>query len=544
VDPDLIRLPSGGSVEALSNEVDDAVLAGIYRVSGSSPRLSEGAFSFMNPQEALDYLLTSDAALALHQQETDKTHGVLRACQREIRHGVLNGGRLHLQLWWLDSGSTVASDLIWDACTVSIDAPGTESGLWEELTTHGIPVNHTAYISTKIANVRPPGPLFKYHPMRFRAYNPAAKTMAHFADAHAGPLLTEAGLNAAARAAQAASADVESTLIRDRVQVKDPRAALYGTLYLALAYGELHRVGDPIFDLPMGLVERFRQTDVDDIAFADLKLPYPACYVYFGPQPDLAWEPGWPVDGVYIAQPVDSQSLNFTVTCAPPDPPTYARSVGSAEPQYTQSLDDEQVKLTAGLAIDTAVADRMAELRQQIDRRTSAVAGIPGIIDVSNQNAAAELAALPAKHAAWTGALRLVINGLAYLSAYPDDTEEAWPADTPADLLAALRTGKPKERRRARSKLLSLGYSAVKLAGKRFRREPEVPATPGGPREASAPTWVRGHWVRQPYGPAHSLRRLQWRMPHVRHSDGKVAPRGHLYLVDDEPTTAGTGATH
>jgi hypothetical protein len=59
-------------------------------------------------------------------------------------------------------------------------------------------------------------------------------------------------------------------------------------------------------------------------------------------------------------------------------------------------LDDEQVKLTAGLAIDTAVAERMAELRQQIDRRTSPVAGTAGIVDVSTQNAAAELAALPA----------------------------------------------------------------------------------------------------------------------------------------------------
>jgi hypothetical protein len=214
----------------------------------------------MNAHESLDYLLASVAALVLHQEQTDKAHGSLRPCRREIRHGALNGSRLHLQLWWLQSGSTVASDLIWDACTVSVDSPGAEDDLWEALKTHGIPVNPNAPISAKIANVRPPGPLFKYHPMRFRAYNPAAKAMAHFADAHAGSLLTEAGLNAAARAAQAASADVESTLIRDRVDIKDPRAALYGTIYLAVAYGELHRVGDPIFDLPIGLVERFRQT--------------------------------------------------------------------------------------------------------------------------------------------------------------------------------------------------------------------------------------------------------------------------------------------
>jgi hypothetical protein len=151
----------------------------------------------MNPQEAINYVLASDAALVLHQQQTDEAHGSVRPYKREIRHGALNGTRLHLQLWWLDSGSSMAKDLIWDACTVSVDQPGTESVLWEELEHHGIPVNHAAPISTKIANERPPGPLFKYHPMRFRAYNPAAKTMAHFADAYRGSLLTEVGLPAA-----------------------------------------------------------------------------------------------------------------------------------------------------------------------------------------------------------------------------------------------------------------------------------------------------------------------------------------------------------
>jgi hypothetical protein len=31
-------------------------------------------------------------------------------------------------------------------------------------------------------------------------------------------------------------------------------------------------------------------------------------------------------------------------------------------------------------------------------------------------------------------------------------------------------------------------------------------------------------------------------MPHVRHPDSKAAPRGHLYVIEDEPTATGTGA--
>jgi hypothetical protein len=496
----------------------------------------------MNPAEALNYLLASDSALVSHQLTTDKAHGYDRACRREIRHGALRGTEVHVQLWWLDSGDRFFGTLIWDACHVTIESPGTEASLWAALEERGIPVNHAGMISAKLETVRPPGPLFHYHPMRFRAYNPAAKAMAHYADGQTGTLFTEEGLNAAGRAAQEASNDVGATLVRDRVDLKDPRAAMFGTLYLAHAYGELHRVGEPIFDLPAGLVERFRETDVDDISFTDLRLPYPACYVYFGPQPDLSWEPGWLVDGVYLFAPFGGPPVNFTVTCAPPDVATYARAVSSAEPQYSLSLSEEQVKLTAGLAIDYALADSLAELRAQIDQRSSPMEGIAGVEDVSRQNAAAELAALPAKHTAWTGALRLVINGIAYLTAYPEDTEEVWPATTPKELLNTFRTGQPKERRRARSKLLSLGFSVVKLAGKRFRQDSGSEASSVGGRAASAPTWVRGHWVRQPYGPGHSLRRLQWRMPHVRHADINVPARGHLYLIDDESTAINQGA--
>ena len=40
-----------------------------------------------------------------------------------------------------------------------------------------------------------------------------------------------------------------------------------------------------------------------------------------------------------------------------------------------------------------------------------------------------------------------------------------------------------------------------------------------------------------------ALRRLQWRMPHGRHPDGKTAPRGHLYVIEEEPAATGTGGT-
>jgi len=131
-------------------------------------------------------------------------------------------------------------------------------------------------------------------------------------------------------------------------------------------------------------------------------------------------------------------------------------------------------------------------------------------------------------------ALRLIVNALCYLVAYPDDVETRYPDGTPPALLEKLkRATKPKERQRTTSKLLSMGYTRVHFCG-RAVHEHELVA----PRGEVAPHWRRGHWRRQAAGPKHSERKLIWIMPTIVRRDKGEPERGRIYLVDQAARVA------
>jgi hypothetical protein len=485
----------------------------------------------MHSQAAIESLSSSLASLRRH-HETVERELPLRA---EVRLLPISESLQQLQLWWVAVRSPVASEFLWDICPVEgADEAACAAGALAAL---GVPYRPEA-IPSREATPKAAGPMFRYHPMRFRDFNPAAAAMAHFADHSGTTVFSESGLRTATDTIQAMSRHPNAVLLRDRIELRNPRELTHDLIELLLAYGEFHRGGDAIFDLPEELTQRFRQTDVDDIRFESLKLPYPALYLYFGPQKDLSWRPGWCVDGVYVAEVLAGEYLHFTVTCAPADAEIYFRSLSSAEPIYSQPWGSEQLKVPVGLAVDQVLSERIATLKAEMTRTLPIPEGFEGVKDMSRVRAQEELDSLPARQAAWTEALKLMVNGLAYLSAYPDDIEEHWPEGAPEPLLRLATSGTPKERARSRSKLKTMGFTTVHLAGKRFRAD----AAPSSARSATrslagAPTWVRGHWVRQPYGPAHSLRRLHWRMPYVRNAQGETPARGHVYLVDDAATT-------
>lgn len=198
-----------------------------------------------------------------------------------------------------------------------------------------------------------------------------------------------------------------------------------------------------------------------------------------------------------------------------------------------------------GHAIDEVLAAKMAELSKQMRGETAAlhqkalaelkaeglVSEDTNIRDASVKSASDEFMALPRKHKVWREMLRLVINGIAYLSSYSDDSQRVWSKRTPADLLEQLAKGTPKVQQRAQSKLAALGYVPVHLCGRKFAEMVEQQIDTGSQREGKRPSWVRGSWVWQPHGPQHSLRRLQWRMPHLRNKNEDGEPLGHLYLA-------------
>lgn len=105
--------------------------------------------------------------------------------------------------------------------------------------------------------------------------------------------------------------------------------------------------------------------------------------------------------------------------------------------------------------------------------------------------------------------LRTVLNCLLYLSSYPEDLEERYPAEAPEKLVKQAIAGSVKESTRADSKLRSLGFRKILQVGRRF--EEMTLRSADGVQVERKGGLRRGSWVLQPHGPKHSLRRLQWR---------------------------------
>src|SRR5208283_564003 len=92
-------------------------------------------------------------------------------------------------------------------------------------------------------------------------------------------------------------------------------------------------------------------------------------------------------------------------------------------------------------------------------------------VDVSSTLATERQTIIERRHPVYQAMLRLVVNALCYLVAYPDDIDTVWPERTPDALKKSFLFGQGKERMRAKSKLAELGYVPVHVCGKRFAEE-------------------------------------------------------------------------
>lgn len=152
------------------------------------------------------------------------------------------------------------------------------------------------------------------------------------------------------------------------------------------------------------------------------------------------------------------------------------------------------------------------------------------IIDVSQENALKRLAQDDQEFPVYQRAMRLAVNALCYLTAYPDDIQTVWPEKTPKGLAAKANSENPKESEKAKNKLASMGYIPIYFCGRKIDDQVRLA---GGTlvREGGIAThWRRGHWRNQPHGPGASLRKLMWIMPTLVGS-GETDVQGHIYQV-------------
>jgi len=124
--------------------------------------------------------------------------------------------------------------------------------------------------------------------------------------------------------------------------------------------------------------------------------------------------------------------------------------------------------------------------------------------------------------------LDLVLSALVYLSYEGRDVKREWPAKTPARLLHQAQWGDGKISKRAYKKLSSLGFSKINFCGRKLQESYNRGASSG---VEVRPHWRMGHWRFQAYGIGRLERRWRWIKPTIVRRD-RGEPQGGACLPD------------
>ncbi len=453
-----------------------------------------------------------------------------------------HGSEVTVEIGWQDLS---VGQVLWDRWTAEVDDPVMA------FASIGFLFEAKEYRCESKPTEAAEPPLYRYHPERFRAYRDYAGNLGSFYQAQVEPetgMLTLEQLNDVTRPVMEEMNRKGLTFPR---KLKDdyPQPTLVSEAEnsLAMAYGRFVQAGRQIMDFPPELTDMLSKTNVDDIPLNTIRLPYTSQYLYFGPQDDLQLEPGWPIDGAYVECRGPAGDIRFTVTAVPRDHHLSRLWYLLPEVQYTQELVGDFRLMDLATATDMALSDDQAELhkrkgkaggditeglRQAFEQDGEAFPNGLRIEDISPKLAGERLATGTRRHPVYRAALRLVVNALCYVAAYPDDIAAAWPDGTPFKLKNKVLYGNGKGQKRAKSKLETLGYVPVHICGQQLAKQISTHVSPTTGLRHVATHWRRGHWRRQAFGPARSLRKLIWVMPvKVGSRDPDDGDTGHLYLV-------------
>lgn len=258
---------------------------------------------------------------------------------------------------------------------------------------------------------------------------------------------------------------------------------------------------------------------------------------------------GWFAEGVYLTE-IRNQDgeryCNITLACSNESFERFLEFDRGVEPSYSVALGPKHQTMALAEAVDLLVSDKIAKLNSDIANHDKFQAEIdqqiasgrlPGHAEsVTARNSQQELDMLMPRHESFMKLLRLAINALVYMNAYPDDIETKWPANASPSKLRELRSAKDKKTKsRVLSELAKAGFTPVHLCGRKLDEQIQAQQAAAGERETKAVAmhWVRGHWRRQAHGPGNSLRKIIWRMPLLRgtRQAPEDEPLGHIYLA-------------
>lgn len=380
--------------------------------------------------------------------------------------------------------------------------------------------------------------LAKYHPLRFaqiRSYAKRAVSAVQSVPGMESGIPTDEAFQAIARLVQDGYNEaLEGIPFDDRPL--GTQLAMKEVSY-TLTYAMFCKSGRNIFDIDAALVEMFHHTDVGEIPLSTIQTPFNNLYLHFGSQDSLPMFGGQcVVEGAYI----DFRPELLQVWLATRRVDGLRPHIVSAPDRYYYlpiPLNSEHltVKDALALAIENELeAQKPSEGWQEAFATVAAEAREQGIHITTNREQSASQAKEEVIEGSGTflNAMNLVLNSLCYLTAYQHDIQADWPEGTPVSLKAKAECGKtPKERRRAASKLLPLGFTKI-----RFCRAAQSASSQDDLNSESVTVrahWRRGHWRNQPMGSKDKqTHELRWIRPTYVGKGEAKAISGHLYSVD------------
>ncbi|MFK4706179.1 hypothetical protein ABIC83_003018 [Roseateles asaccharophilus] len=276
-------------------------------------------------------------------------------------------------------------------------------------------------------------------------------------------------------------------------------------LMAAQTIAQLDVDGTPLYDIDPLLLEALVNSDPGEMQLLDIRSVNRTYYLHWGPQQDLLLHGALTVEGAVVSAAGEDWRIGIVARSAEAWPQLATRDnfflrfpASTVSRPFSEAVDE---------AIEIDRADMVAALGSGSRSRDLPSASV--LLEHFHATQAVNAPVLKR-------ALMLAGNCMAYLTAYPDDSQVGWQPDTPASMLAKVGRG-GKEGGRSLSKLTSLGYLQVHKVGLDFHRlaveSGDALEHAEGEHAARRPHWRRGHWRRQAHGSQMSLRKLVWIRP-------------------------------
>ena len=251
--------------------------------------------------------------------------------------------------------------------------------------------------------------------------------------------------------------------------------------------------GSQTYEVTPGLADRLAHTTLRGLATEDLRLPYRALYIHVPSSAGLRvwnYDTQWhAVDGLYLVESSDARgrAWRFLVVGKSKNPEDY----------FDDALFYFCVSLPPGIDVETA-------LDQEEQRVMSIYTHNPLISEFKDE---------------WRHLFNWVMNAMVYATCSNVRQETVInnkEARQLTERIAKLSPGKKRDELRTRLKALSPNRRTILGPGIKPFSDAEKAPYKQGEHLLRVRTLVEGFYRNQPYGPQHSLRRVQWIEPFWR----------------------------